>query len=481
MSASMEGVETFKPGPTNGDPDSLGFDWELYIQAYSGRDKVERLLFLAKRDPSLRTICSDAALKEITESMKDVKLYHRALSIRNTSAESGAPALPNGERARADEAWCEHWEQHNRVELEKLDLELRNYQNNLIKESIRMGYRDLGDHLRATGNLDEALKYYLKTRDYCSTNEHLVDMCVHVVEVALELGEYHSIHGYVSKAESLLESYDPHAAAAAASGKSNTAASALGSAAKGGTTSGADAIGALFRAGGSAGMSNATPSAFQSASSIVNSRNDAESQGKKHVRRIRTRLLVAQALAFLGQSMFEQATRALLKIEVDVNDDFSAYASRSDVAACLALCGTAMFDRSTLKASIVDQASVKEILTNDRHAQQLVDAFYSCDYKRALIVLDKARLTYTLNPTFAPHYDSLVRRITQRAVKQFVQPFDALHIARLTNALGWEDSQSEERAVDELLLLIQQGEIDGRLDLQNKVSGLRLAITLPSC
>lgn len=65
-------------------------------------------------------------------------LYHRALSIRNTSAKEGHPLLPVGQRHEADTEWCERTERSNRTELEKLDLELRNYQNNLIKESIRV-------------------------------------------------------------------------------------------------------------------------------------------------------------------------------------------------------------------------------------------------------------------------------------------------------------------------------------------------------
>lgn len=46
-----------------------------------------------------------------------------------------------------------------------------------------MAHRDLGDHMRATGNLTDALKCYMKTRDYCSTSEDVVEMCINVIEV----------------------------------------------------------------------------------------------------------------------------------------------------------------------------------------------------------------------------------------------------------------------------------------------------------
>lgn len=189
-----------------------------------------------------------------------------------------------------------------------------------------MGYRDLGDHLRATGNLSEALKHYIKTRDYCSTNEHLVEMCLNVIEVSLDLQEYAAVSGYVNKAEALLDTYNPHAAAAAKASSSGMPAN------KGGSTSGADAIGALFRAGGSAGSSNpaslsSVTGQIQPASELMAAQRDAETQGKRHVREIKAKLHVAQGIAYLGLRRYRQAAQTFLDVAADTGDAYATVRS----------------------------------------------------------------------------------------------------------------------------------------------------------
>ena len=46
-----------------------------------------------------------------------------------------------------------------------------------------MGHNDLGDHYYNMGDLSNALKSYMRTRDYCTTPKHVVDMCLAVIRV----------------------------------------------------------------------------------------------------------------------------------------------------------------------------------------------------------------------------------------------------------------------------------------------------------
>lgn len=114
----------------------------LYSSSYTGRTKIERLLFLAERCPELRQICSSAAIEIITSTTTDVALYNKALLVRNTGAQAGQPLIAKEQRREADTTWYEHSQKSNQEELEKLDLELRHYQNNLIKESVRVSAFD---------------------------------------------------------------------------------------------------------------------------------------------------------------------------------------------------------------------------------------------------------------------------------------------------------------------------------------------------
>jgi COP9 signalosome complex subunit 1 len=111
---------------------------QLISSPYTGRTRIDRLLFLSSQCPQLRIVCSTAAIQLIKSSTTDVTLYNRALTLRNTTAEEGEPLLPKDQRLAADTEWYDRSQKSNQNELEKLDLELRHYQNNLIKESVRV-------------------------------------------------------------------------------------------------------------------------------------------------------------------------------------------------------------------------------------------------------------------------------------------------------------------------------------------------------
>jgi len=82
-----------------------------------------------------------------------------------------------------------------------LELELNTHKTNLIKESIRVGHNELGDFFYNRGDLNSALKCYVKSRDYSTTSKHIIQMCLNVIRVAIEMGNYSHVVNYVSKAE----------------------------------------------------------------------------------------------------------------------------------------------------------------------------------------------------------------------------------------------------------------------------------------
>jgi COP9 signalosome complex subunit 1 len=82
-------------------------------------------------------------------------------------------------------------------------------QAHLIKESIRMGYNDIGDFYYGHGHLSEAFKSYIRTRDYCTTSKHVVQMCMHVILVSIQLGQFAHVTNYVSKAEQTPDELEP--------------------------------------------------------------------------------------------------------------------------------------------------------------------------------------------------------------------------------------------------------------------------------
>lgn len=70
----------------------------------------------------------------------------------------------------------------------------------------------------------------------------------------------------------------------------------------------------------------------------------------------------------------------------------------------------------------------------------------------------------------AAHAKNLENHIKDKAVCLYFKPFGAVRMESMGKALGW-DVETVER---EVVRLIQKGEIEGRVDSQNKVRYLHV-------
>ena len=76
-----------------------------------------------------------------------------------------------------------------------------------------MGYNDMGDYFYQRGDLTNALKNYIRTRDYCTSPKHISAMCLSVIRASIEVGNFSYVLNYVSKAESTPDIKDPNLSA----------------------------------------------------------------------------------------------------------------------------------------------------------------------------------------------------------------------------------------------------------------------------
>ncbi|XP_045798982.1 COP9 signalosome complex subunit 1-like [Trifolium pratense] len=181
-------------------------DIEAYINLYSGRTRISRLLFIASN-------CGDnltMQLEALRMAFDEIKKGEDTILMREVVKKINGRL---GSNYTLDEAWCDAIVKKADLKKEKLDAELTSYRTNLIKESIRMGYSDFGDFYYAHGQLGDAFKNYVRTRDYCTTSKHIVYMCMSAILVSIEMGQFPHISSYVSKAEQSVESLDTIATA----------------------------------------------------------------------------------------------------------------------------------------------------------------------------------------------------------------------------------------------------------------------------
>ncbi|KAI1232556.1 COP9 signalosome complex subunit 1, partial [Lamprotornis superbus] len=184
-------------------------DLEQYASSYSGLMRIERLQFIADHCPQLRVEALKMALSFVQRTF-NVDVYeeiHRKLSEATRELQNTPDAVPDSgiEPPPLDTAWVEATRKKALLKLEKLDTDLKNYKGNSIKESIRRGHDDLGDHYLDCGDLSNALKCYSRARDYCTSAKHVINMCLNVIKVSVYLQNWSHVLSYVSKAESTPE------------------------------------------------------------------------------------------------------------------------------------------------------------------------------------------------------------------------------------------------------------------------------------
>ncbi|CAM9970279.1 unnamed protein product [Ectocarpus fasciculatus] len=184
MDAVVAGDVDLVPLPPN-------FDLDAYISRYGGYTKLRRLDWIAQRCPSLAPDCYRAALTLLRQGINTQS--YREISTR-------AVVLMGPEHA-VDTEWAEQVDRRYQQSVDRLEAELNSYKINLIKESIRMGYNELGDLSYRRGDLKQALKCYARTRDYCTTNRHSAEMCLHVIEISADMGNFIHVNNYVLRAE----------------------------------------------------------------------------------------------------------------------------------------------------------------------------------------------------------------------------------------------------------------------------------------
>lgn len=187
-------------------------DLETYANSYSGLAKLHRLIFIADHCPTLRLEVIKMAINYVMATTYNVSMYqmlHKKLAdLIQPGASQQLPDVANQPATSVsqdippyDAMWVEQKTKKAALKLEKLDNDLKNSKSNSIKESIRRGHDDLGDHYLSCGDLSNALKCYSRARDYCTSGKHVVNMCLNVIKVSIYLRNWTHVISYVSKAE----------------------------------------------------------------------------------------------------------------------------------------------------------------------------------------------------------------------------------------------------------------------------------------
>lgn len=320
-----------------------------------------------------------------------------------------------------DSVWIEARAKKGAHKLEKLDNDLKNYRMNSIKESIRRGHDDLGDHYLNCGDLSNALKCYSRARDYCTSGKHVVNMCLNVIKVSIYLQNWSHVQSYVSKAESTPD----------------------------------------FSEGKLKNLTkhNKILSLFIFYVFIWKQTINLDANQS-----IVTRLKCAAGLAYLAKKNYKNAAKSFLQANFD-HCDFPEIISPNNVAMYGGLCALATYDRQEVQKNVISSSSFKLFLELEPQLRDIIFKFYESKYASCLKLLDEIKDNLMLDMYLAPHISGLYTQIRNRALIQYFSPYLSADMVKMASAFNRSVPELE----NEVMQLILEGQIQARIDSHNKI------------
>ncbi|KAL0563371.1 hypothetical protein V5O48_018696 [Marasmius crinis-equi] len=396
---------------SNPDPATpLNLDLEAYISSYTGRTAIDRLIRIVSVCPPIASEAFVLAVQKIQEG-RDPTVYQALCN----AYEGGI-----GEMPALDGKWVDETIKRNQAEKVKLEGELKTYSNNMIKESIRMGHRDLAEFYRSVGDYPAALKHWTKSREFCTTSQHVLDGCISILELLIEQRNYAHLPTYIFKAESALE-------------------------------------------GASSALNAASKDKERDTGSTAGSSKKAQAN-IPDIDVLRSKLDFANGLSQLSQGNYERAAYFFLRLS-GLGDWFGKLVSQADIAIYGVICGLSSQSRSAFKAQVIENLPFSAFIEQEPYIREIVESYMSSNFKGVLELLSKHHTRHVLDIHLFPHIPTLLSLTRSRLVTLYFTPFSTVKLDRMAEAFGWSVEDTEEFVVG----LIRSGGIKGRVDSQGKV------------
>ncbi|MCJ1429482.1 hypothetical protein MMC29_007396, partial [Sticta canariensis] len=352
------------------DPPKL--DLDAYIANYKGKTRLDRLLLIGS---SSTYLCLEALKAAIAESKlgKDVGRYDIAVSTLQEIAPGDPDAIP-------DLGWLDSTTKQVKAETDRLELELKGYKNNLIKESIRMGYDDLGQHYHRIGEVSSSSRAYLKMRDYCTTPSHIVIMSLRLINVSIDQNNWLAVQSNVQKLRSQMQKYpDNERIAAKLSASMGLAHLASG----------------LYK--------EATESFIETDSRMVSAKLD----------------------------------------DPNDEESYNEVITPNDIAVYGGLCALASMSRDELQKRVLENSSFRNYLELEPHIRRAISFFVSSKYSACLSILESYKADYLLDIHLQRHLPELYFQIRSKAIQQYFIPFSCVTLSALALAFNADESNIE--------------------------------------
>jgi len=181
--------------------------------------------------------------------------------------------------------------------------------------------------------------------------------------------------------------------------------------------------------------------------------------------KIQAKLDLAMALSLLGQSNYDNASWAFMKIGKNLDGWDRKVAAPSDIAIYGTMCALATFERRQIKSALLESENFSYYLEQEPYMREIIDAYMASKFRIVLQLLDRYSARHLLDLQLNHHVKALTKLIKDRALVLYFGPFASIRLDSLADAFGLTPEETERSVVT----LIQEGSIKGRVDSHNKI------------
>jgi len=168
------------------------FDLETYALNYKGRNRINRLIFIANHCDQLSVQAYKLLLKYIKEDTYDINNYlkyqEKYQSMTNDTT--------------VDIEWTEKVKAAVKEEQKKIESSVTPTNDiDLKRENIRIVNKMQGDLCYKCGNIKDAQKYYSKNKDFSNTSQQIIETYVDLIKTYFEQLDEMNVKTYINKIE----------------------------------------------------------------------------------------------------------------------------------------------------------------------------------------------------------------------------------------------------------------------------------------
>ncbi|PVU94799.1 hypothetical protein BB559_002931 [Furculomyces boomerangus] len=168
------------------------------------------------------------------------------------------------------------------------------------------------------------------------------------------------------------------------------------------------------------------------------------------------------ALYAMKKGEYSKASTLFLGLDYIEDDTFSLLTSNKDIAMYGAICSIGSMSRTDIKKNCIDNANFCQYMDHDSRVYSMLEDFYYGKYSSCCALLDKIKSLLLIDVYAHSVVEKLVQTATRNTILHYITPRSTVNMKKMTEQFNFV---SVEKLEDVLLEMIVDGEIFGRLDV----------------